>query len=129
MLRLNAAVLLGDEHRFGEAIALLESKTADVNEAQVAEISAAEVIVEPVPDVQAEETDDPSAEHKGLVRVDPGAFARKVIVPFKAVARVADRASVRVGAPVSSREIRVRQYTVLALVVYRDGLPRFLGER
>ena len=114
---------------FGGAIALLESKTADDDEAQAAASPAAEVIVEPVPDDQAEEADEPNAEHKGLVRVDPGAFARKAIAPFKAVARVADRATVRVGALVSSREARDRQYTVLALVMYRDGLSRFLGEK
>ena len=114
---------------FGGAIALLESKTADDDEAQAAASPAAEVIVEPVPDDQAEEADGPNAEHKGLVRVDPGAFARKAIAPFKAVARVAYRATVRVGALVSSREARDRQYTVLALVMYRDGLSRFLGEK
>lgn len=114
---------------FGGAIALLESKAAEIDEAQAAEIPAAELVVELTPDDQAEEADEPNAGHKGLVRVDPGAFARKAIAPFKAVARVADRASVRVGALVSSREARDRQYTVLALVMYRDGLPRFLGER
>lgn len=114
---------------FEGAIALLDGKAVSAEEIQAEEMPAEEVVVEPIQDDQVEDMVELSVEHGGLARVNPGAIARKAIAPFKAMARVADRAGVRMGALVSSREARDRQYTVLALVMYRDGLPRFLGEQ
>ena len=113
---------------FGGGIALLEGKTSDDEKAQAAELPAEGVVVETLAEELPMEEGVPEEDPKALAHVDPGAIARKAAAPFRAMARAADKVGVRMGAIISNREARDRQYSLLALVMYHDGLPRFLGD-
>lgn len=81
-------------------------------------------------EASGEHAASPSGEDKaeGAVPIDPVMVAKAALIPFQFAALVADKASVRVGAFLSGREARDRQYSLLAFIMYRDGLSKFLGE-
>lgn len=62
-----------------------------------------------------------------VLEVHPLGFLGVVTTPLKAVAEVFDAAGANLAALVSSGESRDRQYTLLARIVYLNGLSEFMG--
>lgn len=120
----------GDD--FDETIPRLEEAAQLVGSI---EVPAEEVVIESVADGEAEITTDPGgdedpSEHEeatndrhGIALVPKTLLARAAT----AISNKADRVGVRVGAFLSNKEARDKQYTLLSLYVYKEALPRFLG--
>ena len=99
------------------------------------EIPAEEVVVETIEDDGEQTPVAPDSEmDKALVQTFKRGAKEIVLTPkrvFSIISSVlsdsVDRVSVRVGAFLSSKEALHRQYTLLSLIMFKEGLPQFLG--
>ena len=117
---------LCEKHGFPleKPLALLKSNHSD-EEGEPADIPAENVRVEVVEDKADDHPQEPEDSQKNLpVKV----MAEKVLKPFRAIAKAADKAGVRIGALVSNKEAKDVQYSLLVRIMYLDALAEFLGE-
>lgn len=92
------------------------------------EIPAADVVVEDAPDEgEGISPDEPREDNnRGVARFSPKAVGLRIGSFFS---NSAGAIRTKAGALLSSGEALRRQYSLLTLIMYRDGLPQFLGSR
>lgn len=108
---------------FGDDPRLLGRAKVDARE-----IPAADVIVEDAPgEGEGISPDEPEEDgNRGVARFAPKAVGQRI---GSFLSSGASAIRTRAGALLSNGEALRRQYSLLTLVMYRDGLPQFLGSR
>lgn len=108
-------------------LALLKAKHSD-EEGEPADIPAEDVRVEVVEDAECEIDENPHDPETLPKDLPVKIVAEKALTPFRAIAKAAGKAGVRIGALISGREAKDIQYSLLVRILYLDALAEFLGE-